>query len=601
MQVTVVDAGDLPPGTFISFNTGTSRRHAPLEKDRVFHLATFQDLGEPVTVDVLTQVGSSSFDVNKGKDVYEVTLNPSGKAAGSSEVQLKLQVREPPAASPVGGASPGGASKKHQTALLMRSYLDNHDVLRQMQELLQDMVTLTPEDPVDYMIQRLEEICQEEQGLGFELQGKGDEVRPLRFLDEDDEEGLFTNLPPPPHRDHPFPVLPEAYDAFSEKQGEAAKPSAASEKAEGLKAKVAEDFEKSALVEPTKALAIANSRISAFGGLRQGQKFQNDSALNVLTELKPETIGEEELYSWQSASPLKNATALGVLCQKGQKFPSDPCPNQDNFYVHSVNGVTLLGVCDGHGPFGHLVSFRLVQSLPHHLSQSSSWGKDWEKAMKEAFHAAQEDLKSFASSNGININASGAAGSLVVVEGSNVHVACIGDAKVMLASWSKQDSKLIFCSQAHEPNLPAEKARLEANGLEVREVDPGSYRIYIKGTTLPGLTMSRAFGDLSCAPGVIQDPDYKKFTMQPDDQWYAIAASDGLWEFLSGQDVCNLSAKKLRLKGPQETLSFLASASRKRWAVACGEYCDDITGVLVQWNAPSQGAANHSLRVKRAS
>ena len=32
----------------------------------------------------------------------------------------------------------------------------------------------------------------------------------------------------------------------------------------------------------------------------------------------------------------------------------------------------MYGVCDGHGPFGHLVSFRLVQTLPFYLSKS-----DW--------------------------------------------------------------------------------------------------------------------------------------------------------------------------------------------------------------------------------
>ena len=38
---------------------------------------------------------------------------------------------------------------------------------------------------------------------------------------------------------------------------------------------------------------------------------------------------------------------------------------QDNFFVHHVGAITMYGVCDGHGPFGHLVSFRLVQTIPH--------------------------------------------------------------------------------------------------------------------------------------------------------------------------------------------------------------------------------------------
>lgn len=36
-------------------------------------------------------------------------------------------------------------------------------------------------------------------------------------------------------------------------------------------------------------------------------------------------------------------------------------------------------------------------------------------------------------------------------------------------------------NQDHKPELPEEKARLEAEGSEVREVDEGSWRIYLKG------------------------------------------------------------------------------------------------------------------------
>ncbi|CAE7252818.1 unnamed protein product, partial [Symbiodinium microadriaticum] len=149
----------------------------------------------------------------------------------------------------------------------------------------------------------------------------------------------------------------------------------------------------------------------------------------------------------------------------------------------------------------------------------------------------------------------------------------------MLGSWNRRDSRMIFCTKDHKPELPEEKARLEAEGSEVREVDEGSWRIYLKGSNFPGLTMSRAFGDTACA-GISRDPEYHKFLMQPNDQWYAIVASDGIWEFIEGEECCSLTSKKLRLKGPRETVEFITTASRKRWAHVCGDYCDDITAVL---------------------
>lgn len=74
--------------------------------------------------------------------------------------------------------------------------------------------------------------------------------------------------------------------------------------------------------------------------------------------------------------------------------------SEDNFFVHHVGAVTMYGVCDGHGPFGHLVSFRLVQTIPYFLTNSEHFGKNWEEALKEAFAKAQEDLEEFCASLG---------------------------------------------------------------------------------------------------------------------------------------------------------------------------------------------------------
>uniref|UniRef100_A0A7S2IQZ1 Uncharacterized protein n=1 Tax=Zooxanthella nutricula TaxID=1333877 RepID=A0A7S2IQZ1_9DINO len=41
----------------------------------------------------------------------------------------------------------------------MRTYLDSHDVLRQMEDLLEDMATNRPPDPLEHLIQHLEQAC----------------------------------------------------------------------------------------------------------------------------------------------------------------------------------------------------------------------------------------------------------------------------------------------------------------------------------------------------------------------------------------------------------------------------------------------------------
>jgi len=375
-----------------------------------------------------------------------------------------------------------------------------------------------------------------------------------------------------------------------------------------LAEKIALDFKDPLLVTPHDSFVVEDSQLQMFGGLVIGQKFTQDKLVikPKFDKVEVTSDGVEDDYAWsEPAKTLKGSTHIGVVCQKGQKSASDPTPNQDNYFILHRAGVHLYGVCDGHGPFGHLVSFRLVQSLPKLLLASPHYGKDWKLALKEAFLAAQQELLDFCNERNINVEASGAAGSVLVYEDNggapSIHIAWIGDASIAVGSWNRRDSRLVFGTKDHKPGHPEERARLEGAGSEVREVDEDNFRIYLKGTAFPGLTMSRAFGDTACA-GVSQEPEYEQIFMQATDEYYAIVASDGIWEFMEPKDVVALSAKKLRLKGPRETVKFLVDASRKRWQHCCGDYCDDITAILVQWNVNVKDAApahNHSLSITR--
>jgi len=369
-----------------------------------------------------------------------------------------------------------------------------------------------------------------------------------------------------------------------------------------LAEKVAQDFKNEALVNPSKEFEIDASKFWLYGGLILGQKFTMDKFLIH----HPDSVGTpsdiDEVHTWDSPTKLQGLTELAVLCQKGQKSAADPTPNQDNFFIHHIGPISLYGVCDGHGPFGHLVSFRLVQTLPYYISRNSNFGvgKDWAICLKEAFLDAQKDLETFCSSQNINIEASGAAGSVLVMEEQTIHIAFIGDARIVLGSWNRRDSRLIFTTTDHKPENPGEKERLEAAGSEVRELEDKTSRIYLPGSNFPGLTMSRAFGDTACG-GVLREPEYHKYLMQPSDEWYAMVASDGIWEFIESTEAVSMTAKKLRLKGARETLQFLVNASRKRWQYCCGDYCDDITAILVQWNSHEKksGKANHTLTLRK--
>ncbi|CAE8626212.1 unnamed protein product [Polarella glacialis] len=181
MEVTVVDTGDVPAGTIISFHTGTIRRHAQIDKDKAIKLS-YVGSSEPVRVDLMTQIGSEGFDMVPGQDVYDIIIKPNPILGMNEGVKMKFHVREAPtsvvekqrdAAEAAFGEDhplhPGSPSNKLQTALMMRSYLDQHDVLRQMQELLQEMVSVRPEDPIDFMIQKLSEVVRDSHSVDRDL------------------------------------------------------------------------------------------------------------------------------------------------------------------------------------------------------------------------------------------------------------------------------------------------------------------------------------------------------------------------------------------------------------------------------------------------
>jgi len=91
--------------------------------------------------------------------------------------------------------------------------------------------------------------------------------------------------------------------------------------------------------------------------------------------------------------------------------------------------------------------------------------------------------------------------------------------------------------------------------------------------------------------------------MQPGDEWYGIVASDGIWEFLTADEVIKFTSKKLRLKGPRETNKALIDSSRKRWKHVEGEYCDDISCAIIMFNQKAEGDnnCNHTVTISKES
>lgn len=142
----------------------------------------------------------------------------------------------------------------------------------------------------------------------------------------------------------------------------------------------------------------------------------------------------------------------------------------------------------------------------------------------------------------------------------------------------------------HKPSLPAEKARIEASGGEVRRdvdkngIPTGVYRVYVKGTRSHGLAMSRSFGDeVVGSVGVIAEPDITETIIEPWDK-LIVLGSDGIWDRLSNEDVMRMAFKYTKSGQPEKAVNVIMSEARKKW-VDRGEYIDDISCIVIMLNA----------------
>jgi len=276
-----------------------------------------------------------------------------------------------------------------------------------------------------------------------------------------------------------------------------------------------------------------------------------------------------------------------VACQKGSKGHADTTPNQDNFSVTCYkNGFTFACAFDGHGPFGHIVSTRTVQTVPFFLGTSSSFEEgEMKKALVDAFELAQKDLLQHAMDNEWDVQASGSTAVSAAWKDNVIWTANAGDSRCVVGS--EKTKAVVFETNDHKPDTPEEKTRIEASGGEVRtRTYPDgwvNHRIFVKGKDYPGLCMARTLGD-ECvkAHGVIATPEVQRNEVDLSGDIFFILASDGVWEFLTSEFVIKACTKKFSSDGVEKTLQKLQREARKRWKQEEGEYCDDITSIIVQ-------------------
>lgn len=82
---------------------------------------------------------------------------------------------------------------------------------------------------------------------------------------------------------------------------------------------------------------------------------------------------------------------------------------------------------------------------------------------------------------------------------------------------------------------------------------------------IPGLAMSRSFGDHAAVEvGVISEPEILEMNLIEDDKFIVIA-SDGVWEFLSNDEVVRIIQPHYNSNSAEKAAEALIRESLKRW------------------------------------
>ena len=141
-------------------------------------------------------------------------------------------------------------------------------------------------------------------------------------------------------------------------------------------------------------------------------------------------------------------------------------------------------------------------------------------------------------------------------------------------------------SRDHKPTEEDEAKRvIEYDGeIEKIEDDDGNWtgplRVWVKGSDGPGLAMTRSFGDeVGASVGVVSVPEVTEYKIKEEDK-AIIIASDGLWEYITNEEVSNIVKKLFSLNDPNIIVNDLFKESVIKWRLK-DQGIDDITIICI--------------------
>ena len=335
------------------------------------------------------------------------------------------------------------------------------------------------------------------------------------------------------------------------------------------------------------------TRSESFSILRADNSIFNKNNPNNETNIN-QNLNNPDPNNIKRNKVIKKIYKIESICQVGYSGPGIIKFNQDNFFVYNnlndENNILFIGVCDGHGILGHDVSKYLISHLPSNLNKALKKThkyirdkKTLYKTMKEVFIKTNNDLCKYEL---IDTQFSGSTCVTIILTKNQIISGNVGDSRAVMGRNINGEWKNIDLTKDQKPDNPEEKERIMKNGGRVESYkdedgnDFGPKRVWLKNADIPGLAMSRSFGDeVAASVGTISEPEIDCFDITENDK-FIIIASDGIWEFISSQECVNIVKDYYLKKDLKGCLKYLLNESSKRW-IKEEEVIDDITCVLI--------------------
>ena len=330
------------------------------------------------------------------------------------------------------------------------------------------------------------------------------------------------------------------------------------------------------------------------------EKEEPNIQSDIYAELFLDKIFQSSIAQNIDPQPLNKNRILQIesICKVGYAGPGVKKKNQDNFFIYKKflndTDTTFLGVCDGHGMFGHDISGYLVNMLPQNLNNNFTKeniktinnDNEYDKISDIISNTYVQTNMNLVNNSSIDCTYSGSTCTSLIISSEKIISINVGDSRCVLGKYINNKWLAQNLTRDHKPTEEDEKKRIIDKGgrIEAYKDDSGEYvgpeRVWLKGEDLPGLAMSRSFGDdVAHMIGVTSKPEIKEFKLTEEDK-FILLGSDGIFEFISSDDSVNM-VKDFYLKNDiNGALNHLYKTSSQKWIME-EEVIDDITLIII--------------------